>query len=453
MTAGPDNVTRRLKKEAVDIFMAGLSAVEPRAAIRKHCKLTSDLLQVGSQTYDLASYRNIFIIGAGKATAPMAMEVENILGERLSGGVISVKYHHGLNLERVHVIEAGHPVPDQNGITGAVAISKIAESAGENDLVICLISGGGSALMVSPEVGISLQDKQATVEALLNCGASIHEINAVRKHISRIKGGRLARAIYPAGLVALILSDVVGDDLEVIASGPTVGDTSTFSDCLEIIDRYRIRADMPESVIRHLTEGRDGKHPETTNPGASELARVQNLIVGSNMDAIRAASQKAEMLGYHTLILSSMIEGDTTQVARVHAAIAKEIIKTGHPASPPACILSGGETTVQVKGQGLGGRNQEFALAGALEIDRLHSVVILSGGTDGTDGPTDAAGAIADGETLNRASRLNLDPKHYLANNDSFHFFQALDDLLITGPTRTNVMDLRIILATGPMRQ
>ncbi|MBW2593761.1 MAG: glycerate kinase, partial [Deltaproteobacteria bacterium] len=341
---------------------------------------------------------------------------------------------------------AGHPVPDQNGENGALAISAMAESAESDDLIICLISGGGSALMPLPAQGLSLADKQKTTGVLLACGAAIHEINTIRKHLSDIKGGMLARAANPATLVSLILSDVVGDDLDVIASGPCVPDSSTFADCMDIITGYGIEEHLPETVAVHLKAGLSGQIPETPKAGDSAFEKTRNLIIGRNIDAVNAAKSAAKNLGYHTLILSSMIEGETRDVARVHGAIAREVVKTGNPMPPPLCILSGGETTVTIKGRGLGGRNQEFALAAAMDIAGYENITVLSGGTDGTDGPTDAAGAVADGTTIARAGALGLAPHQYLSNNDAYHFFEPLGDLIKTGPTNTNVMDLRIIL-------
>jgi hydroxypyruvate reductase len=435
-----------LKKDARSIFHAGLDAVEPETAIYRSCKREADNLFIGDKTYDLSKYENIYLIGAGKAASPMAFAMETLLDDRLSGGVAVVKYGHFSKSNRIKIIEAGHPVPDENGVKGAESIMQIAIQAGENDLVICLISGGGSALLPFPAPGITLEDKQETIKILLSCGAAINEINSIRKHLSGIKGGRLAQAAYPASFISLLLSDVVGDDLDVIASGPSVPDSSTYQDCMEIITRYGMIKKLPDSVLRHLQNGLAGLVPETPKPQDPVFSKTGNLIIGSNMDAIRSAKIKAQNLGYNTLILSSMIQGETREVARVHAAIAKEIRKTGQPLSPPACILSGGETTVTLSGNGKGGRNQEFALAAAIDIDGHENIVIFSAGTDGTDGPTDAAGAVADSTTITRASGKRLHAFEYLSNNDAYHFFHSINDLVITGPTLTNVMDLRIIL-------
>ena len=435
-----------LRNDAMGIFQAGLRAADPFSAILRHVKFAGQQLQAGEKRYDLTRVSAIYAIGAGKASARMAQAMEQILGGRLSG-VVNVKYGHAVPLKAVKVNEAGHPLPDEAGVRGTREILRLLEHCDERSVVLFLISGGGSALLPCPAEGLTLDDKQRTTQALLDCGATIQEINAVRKHISRVKGGRLAKAAYPATVVSLILSDVVGDSLDSIASGPTVPDSSKFADCLRVIDRYRLHEKLPPAVRSYLQRGAEGELEETPKPNDPIFHRVQNLIVGSNRLALSAAKEKAEELGYRALILSSLIQGDTREAAGVHAAIAKEIVETGNPVPRPACIISGGETTVTIRGGGLGGRNQEFALAAALGIAGSEGIVVLSGGTDGTDGPTDAAGAMADGTTVQRAKDKGLDPQRHLETNDSYHFFRSLDDLLVTGPTFTNVMDLRLVLA------
>ncbi|HZD42302.1 MAG TPA: glycerate kinase [Terriglobales bacterium] len=435
-----------LRRDAISIFHAGLRAADPVKAVRRQVKLAGDRLEVNDRLYDLARFNQIYVTGAGKASARMASAAEQILGDRLSGGVVNVKYGHRVPVKTVKVNEAGHPLPDQAGVRGAQEILGLLRHCDQRSLVFFLVSGGGSALFPCPAAGLTLEDKQQTTQLLLECGASIQEINSVRKHISQVKGGRLARTAYPATVVSLILSDVVGDTLDSIASGPTVPDSTTFADCLRVIERYGIQDRIPPSVGQHLQRGAKGELEETPKPGDPIFRRVQNLIIGSNRLALSAAKEKANELGYHGLILSSMIVGDTIEAAGIHAAIAKEIVETGNPVPRPACIISGGETTVIIRGKGLGGRNQEFALATAAGIGGLEGTVVLSGGTDGTDGPTDAAGAIVDGTTLQRAKDNGMDPQQYLRDNDSYHFFQALDDLFVTGSTFTNVMDLRLVL-------
>lgn len=438
--------TEKRNQAATEIFNAGLNAVEPGAAIRRYCRLNDDIFIVDGKTYDLDLFENILVLGVGKAGASMAKAIEEILTHRITEGLIIVKYDHLEILETIRLKEAGHPVPDQNGFEGAQDLYQLASSADEKTLVICLVSGGGSALMVSPVPGVSLKDKQNTTKVLLSCGATIHEINTIRKHLSSIKGGGLARAVYPATMVSLILSDVVGDNLDSIASGPCVPDSSTFSECLAILAKYSIELKIPLSVVEHIKAGVKGTVPETAKEDQIFFTKTQNVIVGCNFDALLQAKEKADELGYNTLLLSSMIEGITRDVAANHIAIAREIQLHDYPLKKPACILSGGETTVVLKGNGKGGRNQEFVLAAILKSTDIKNITILSAGTDGTDGPTDAAGAYADETTLQRADTLGIEPMGYLEENNSYHFFDKVKSLYKTGPTNTNVMDLRIIL-------
>ena len=431
-------------KQALRIFRAALKAAGPAEAVSRHLRVRGDKLIAGHQRYDLRSFRDIYVIGAGKAGASMAKPVERMLGKRVRAGLINVKYGHAAKLRRIELNESGHPIPDRNGVSGAERIAQMAREAGGDDLVICLISGGASALLPLPAPPVTLEEKQETTRLLLHCGATIHEFNCVRKHISQLKGGQLARLAFPARMLTLILSDVIGDDLDVIGSGPTVPDPSTYADARAVFRKYRIWERLPPSVRERI----DGGAPETPKPGDPIFERVQNLVVGSNRLAVDAAAAEARKLGFHTLVLSTFIEGETRDIARMHSAVAKEIVASGRPVKPPACVISGGETTVTIHGQGLGGRNQEFALAAAIDIAGLKNVALLSGGTDGTDGPTDAAGAIADGTTIARARSLGLDAAEFLNNNDSYHFFEPLGDLIKTGPTGTNVMDVRILLVT-----
>lgn len=436
----------KLREDALAIFRAGLKAVDPAIALRGHVKLQNDSLTVGNRDYDLSSYKGIYVIGAGKASAAMAQPVEELLGERIKSGFINVKYGHTLPLNIIQVNEAGHPVPDEAGLSGTKKIIELLGQTGEKDLVLFLISGGGSALLPYPVQGLTLENLQQATKQLLGAGATIKEINALRKHVSRVKGGRLAKLAYPSTLISLILSDVIGDNLDSIASGPTVPDESTFGDCLNIMEKYDLSDKISPEVLEFLEEGAQNSQEETPKADDPAFERAQNIIIGSNILAVKAAQKKAEELKYNSLILSTLIEGETKDVAKLHAAIAKEILNTGNPLPTPACVISGGETTVTIRGKGLGGRNQEFALAAAIEIDGWDGMVILSGGTDGTDGPTDAAGAIADGTTVSRARALELNAEAHLRENDSYHFFQPLADLIITGPTYTNVMDLRLVV-------
>jgi len=435
-----------LRSSARRIFHFSLKAVDPFYAIKKRVKLVEDNLWVEGVLYRLEDKRRILLIGAGKASASMAQAVEKILGPRIHKGVVVTKHGYVAPLRRIQLLEGGHPLPDKGGMEGTRRILKLISNLDQNDLVICLISGGGSALLVSPSPGISLKDIKELTDQLLRCGADIKEINTIRKHISQVKGGRLAQMAHPAHVVTLILSDVIGSRLDSIASGPTAPDTTTFSDCLKIIKKYKLIDRIPPSILGHLKKGVQGKIEETPKPGSPIFKRVKNLIIGSNSLALEAARQKAEDLGFNTAILSRPVSGDTTRAAVKHASFAKRIQEKGDPVSPPACLISGGETTVKIRGKGLGGRNQEFVLVGATKIAGLENVVMLSAGTDGTDGPTDAAGAICDGKTIKRALRKGLNPKQYLNNNDSYHFFQKLKDLLKTGPTNTNVMDIHLVL-------
>lgn len=398
------------------------------------------------RSFDLKGFEKIILIGAGKASASMAKAAEEILGDRISKGIITTKYGHDVPLKYTETIEAGHPIPDQNGLKGSEKMCGLLKESGPRDLVIFLLSGGGSALLPLPAQGISLEEKQEVTQLLLDCGADIKEINAVRKHISQIKGGCLARFAYPSTVLTFILSDVVGDPLDVIGSGPTVPDTSTFEEAWDTLEKYDLMREIAPSIRNHLLAGKEKKLEETPKPGDKAFEKVSNILIGTNRLALKAAEQEAVSHRFNTLILSSSIVGETREAARFHAAVAREVISSGNPVRKPACIISGGETTVTLRGHGLGGRNQEFALAGALEISGLENVVLLSGGTDGTDGPTDAAGAIVDHTTVHRAWEMGLDSKAHLENNNAYPFFERLGELLITGPTHTNVMDVRIIL-------
>lgn len=435
-----------MRADAVCIFEEAVRAVDPLRAVRRAVSVRGDRLDIQGRSYDLTRYEHVYIVGAGKAGAKMAEAMEEILGGRLTAGVINVKYGHGMALKTVQVNEAGHPVPDEAGVEGTSRIVGLLQATTEKDLVFCLLSGGGSALLPSPAEGLTLEDKQAVTGLLLKCGATIQEINAIRKHLSRIKGGRLTRLAHPSTLVTLVLSDVIGDDLDTIASGPTVPDQSRFRDCVEILEKYALTEKVPLPVRQRLEKGAKGEVEENPQVGDTVFGDTQTVIVGNNLMALEAAQARARELGYHCLILSSSIQGETRDVAEVHASIAREILSTGNPVPRPACVISGGETTVTIRGEGRGGRNQEFALAAAISIGGLEPVVVLSGGTDGTDGPTDAAGAVVDGGTVQRAREKAMEPADFLRRNDAYPFFQRLNDLLVTGPTITNVMDLHVVL-------
>ena len=435
-----------LRADARQIVEAALQAVEPGAAVRRHLLVADDHLDCGGERFDLSGIDRVLVVGAGKASVPMAKKVEEILGDRVTGGHVAVPHGQGETLARVEVHEAGHPIPDAAGVDAGSAVLEAVEEADERTLVVCLISGGGSALLVCPAEGIELSDLSSTTEALMACGADIVQINALRKHLSAVKGGQLARVAAPAAVLTLILSDVVGDPLDVIASGPTVPDHTSFDDCLGIVERYGLGNQLAPNVMARLEAGAAGQVPDTPEVGDPLFERVHNVLVGNNDQAVASAAECAERLGYRPCVLSTRIEGETREAAKVHAAIALEAQRSGRPLEPPACIISGGETTVTIRGSGKGGRNQEFALAAGLELAGSRGILACSVGTDGIDGPTDAAGAWADGGTVERAARAGLDAVAHLENNDAYPFFRALDDLVITGPTDTNVMDLRLFL-------
>jgi len=438
-----------LRKHALQIFQAALKAADPVEAVRRHLRVEDDVLLVDGRKYRLKSFEKIFVVGAGKAGAAMAKAVETLLGKRISGGFINVKDGHTLPLRRIELNEASHPVPDERGVRGAERIAEIVSRAGEKDMVLCLISGGASALMPAPAPGVTLEEKRHTTKLLLNSGASIHEINSVRKHLSLLKGGQLARLASPATVLSLLLSDVIGDDLDVIGSGPAAPDSSTFADARDVLERYGIDGHVPPAVKQRIEDGISGVVEDTPKRGDPIFERTRNVVVGSNRLAVDAAVKRARELNLKPLVLSTFIEGETREIARMHAAVAKEIIASGRPLKPPCCLISGGETTVTIRGEGLGGRNQEFVLAAAVDIAGLRNVVVLSGGTDGTDGPTDAAGAIADGNTIARGEKAGMSASNALSFNDSYHFFEPLGDLVKTGPTNTNVMDIRLVLVAG----
>ncbi|HEY88142.1 MAG TPA: glycerate kinase [Thermoflexia bacterium] len=441
-----------LRDALKEIREAALRAVDPAAAVRRHLQIIEGELHVAGESWSLAALERIWLLSAGKAAAPMAAAAGELLEPYLKAGLVVTKYAHatGATLPaRVQVIEAGHPVPDEAGHRGAAAMLELLAESASRDLVLVLLSGGGSALLPLPVPGVTLPELQATTELLLRSGATIAELNAVRKHLSRLKGGQLARAAAPAPLVALILSDVVGDPLDVIASGPTVPDPTTYADAWAVLGRYDLRSEVPATVSAHLRAGLAGERPETPKPGAALFEQVYNQLIGSNRQAALAAVETARRLGYPTLLLTTFMEGEAREVARVAAALAKGLRRHGDPLKPPACLVWGGETTVTVRGAGKGGRNQELALAAAQALAGWEEIAIMALATDGTDGPTDAAGAVIDGSTVRRARELGLKPQAALDQNDAYPLLAATGDLLRLGPTGTNVNDLLVILV-GP---
>ncbi len=436
----------KLRRDGEAIFAASLAAVEPEHLVRRSLKRRGSELRVGERRFDLTQVDRILVIGAGKGAAAMARGVEKILAGRIDDGVVVVKYGHSVPLETIRIIEAGHPVPDENSLLGARAILDCVREAGKGDLVLCLLSGGGSALIEEFEAGITLADASRATRLLLACGATIAEVNTLRKHISKLKGGHLAARVRPAPLLTLILSDVIGDDLDVIASGPTVPDPTTFADALQLLTRYGLTGKFPRRIVAHLKAGAAGRAAETPKGRGGFFRSVTNEIIGSNRMAVDAAAAQAGRLGYRPLVLTTRLSGEAREVAACLISIAREVQAFDRPVRKPACLIAGGETTVTLRGRGKGGRNQEMALAAAVALEGTRGIVFLSGGTDGTDGPTDAAGGIVDRTTLRRARREGLDPLTSLNNNDAYPFLQRVGGHLVTGPTLTNVMDVICIL-------
>ncbi len=442
------------RAKLIDIYQSALKAADPYGAVMGHLVLTSDVLSAAGTTYDLKGFRRIIVIGAGKGTASMARAVEDILGDRIEQGIIVVKYGHTVPLRKIVQREAAHPLPDEAGLHATADIMELLKKAGEETLVICLLSGGASSLLVAPVEGITLNDKRVMTDLLLSAGADIQELNSVRKHLSAVKGGRLAEIAYPATIMSVILSDVIGDRLDVIASGPTVPDSTGFRDALNVIHRYSLERKIPNGVFSLLHLGVTGVIRDTPKEGAVFFKKASNIIVGSIRQSIEAARVRAADLGFEPRLLTPELQGEAREAARFLAQTAfsvQERMKAGER----RCLLSGGETTVTIRGKGKGGRNQELALAFALEIGGREGISLLSAGTDGTDGPTDAAGAVVDGTTAAKALQQGMNPGEYLANNDSYTFFRKLDELtgeqthLMTGPTGTNVMDLQIVFVEG----
>jgi hydroxypyruvate reductase len=440
-------------KEAVArVLTAALHAVEPSAAVSRYVQQKEGSLLINGQPYNVNDYQHIYVVGAGKAGFPMASSIAQILGERLTGGIVIVK--EGYENRRDHqgqsgieLIEAGHPIPDERGARATRNIIQLLKKVSQDDLVICLISGGGSALTPALVDDITLDDLQTLTSLLLASGANIIEINTLRKHINRIKGGQLVRLAAPAKLVTLILSDVVGNPLEVIASGPTVPDRTTYRDAYAVLQRYDLHNQVPASVITHLQKGLRGEVPDTPKPGDPIFENVQNVIIGSNIQAVEEAIGQAGKEGFNTLLLTTYLEGEARQAGRFLAGIIRQVHHNGHPIPRPTCIVAGGETTVTLRGEGMGGRNQEVALGAVNDLAGIPDIAMITLATDGGDGPTDAAGAVITGETWERARELGLDPANYLARNDAYAFFDSLGDLLKTGPTNTNVNDLTFLFA------
>jgi hydroxypyruvate reductase len=444
-------MTEEQREQALELVRAALLAVDPAAAVRRQLGLRGERLLVGGrQVADLSRVERVLVLGGGKAAVPMAAACEALLGERVSDGLVITKHGHraGELPGRIRVLEAGHPLPDAAGVQATGRMLALLSGLTDRDLVLCLISGGGSALMTLPAPGVTLEHLERVNHLLLGAGAPIEAVNAVRKHLSQLKGGRLAALASPARVVSLILSDVVGNPLDVIASGPTAPDGSTFAEALSVLERFGLSDRVPGPVLTHLRAGAAGQQHETLKPGDARLERVHNHIVGSNEQAAEAAAARARELGFSALVLSTHVQGEAREVARVYAAILRDLALCGRPLPRPACVVAGGETTVTLRRRdGRGGRNQELALAAALDLQGLQDVALVALATDGTDGPTDAGGALADGTTAARARALGLDLREHLDRNDAYPLLRALGDLLLLGPTGTNVNDLTLLLA------
>ena len=441
------SLDRKARELAINALNASLEAVDPKAIIHSQVKVKDNTLKIGNLSFNLDKFKNIFVVGGGKASGCMAEALEELLGERIKEGIINVPYACPPSQTRkIKLHHASHPIPDISGVKGASQMLYLVSQAEENDLIICLLSGGGSSLMPQPCSGVSLQDKRKVTDALLKSGATINEINTVRKHISGFKGGWLAKRAYPATVVNLILSDVVGDPLDSIASGPTVPDPTTFHDAIEILKIYRLWDKVPSSVKKVLSNGQKGLVLETPKPSDKVFTKVQNVVVGNNRTASLAAYSNFKKAGLNALLLSSCLEGQARDVGTMLASIATEIAVCRNPVPKPAGMVAGGETTVTVVGKGKGGRNQEIVLGATLKMGATDGVVVASISTDGVDGPTDVAGAIADGKTLLRSKELGLNPRRFLEENDSYSFFSKLNDVILTGSTGTNVNDVSVIV-------
>lgn len=433
-----------INEHLIDIFYSGLEVVEPYNCVNLHLNRIRDRYQEGH-------FKKMLLISFGKAAYPMSKAVVDNMGDLLDSGILITKYGHtnrsdeisSNSWNKIEIFEAGHPIPDENGLIATQRVIELLKGAGEDCMVLSLISGGGSALLVSPYEPLKLDDKQKLTELLLKSGADIHELNTVRKHISKVKGGRLAEITYPANILSLILSDVIGDKLDVIASGPTTYDETTYGDAIDILNKYNLMDKLPETVIKILKSGKAGLIPETPKKGDQIFKNVENIIIGSSNTLIENSKRRSEILGFSTKVVTTRLTGEARDAGKWLGRIVKEEISKK---SKNLVLISGGETTVRVNGNGVGGRNMELALSFAMEIEGLKGVSLLSAGTDGTDGPTDAAGAIVNGETIKIAREKGINPEEHLNNNDSYNFFKKTGELFITGPTGTNVMDIQIIM-------
>ncbi|MFZ6027483.1 MAG: glycerate kinase type-2 family protein [Chloroflexota bacterium] len=433
--------------DVASVLAAAIQAVDPYAAVQKNLERTQASLRIGQATYDQKRVHLRKVVGAGKASPAMLQAALDVIGDQLEGGCVIAKHFDAENLQTglVPVLKGSHPIPDEQSVRATRRLLSTLQGSRPDDLILCLLSGGGSALMTAPLPGITLADMQSITAKLLTCGATIQEINTLRKHLDAAKGGRLAHLAYPASMACLILSDVVGNPLDIIASGPTVPDRSTYADCWEIVTRYALERQIPASIVAVLQAGVAGEIAETPKPGDPTLARTSNTLVGSNRQAALAGLAQAQALGYHTLLLTTYLQGEARLAGQFIGAIARQVAESGEPVARPACIAIGGETTVSVHGAGRGGRNQELALGSVDHLAGIAGCLLVTFASDGEDGPTDAAGALVSGETRQQARTQGLEPDGFLQENDSYNFFQAMGDLLTPGPTGTNVNDLAFL--------
>ena len=439
----PDNNVRTMLKQ---LLLAGLDAADPESAIRRAVRIKNKRLRVGAREYDLTGFSRIVGIGAGKASGAMAAALERQFGSWLEGGLVGVNDGQTRKTKKIRLLEARHPVPDHRSEKVARKMVRLLESLTNRDLVLMVLSGGASSLLAAPATGLTLREKQHTTRLLLRSGATIQEINAVRKHVSGIKGGRLAKTTT-ATVITLVLSDVLGDDPATIGSGPMAPDPSTFSDAKKVLDKFKIWNRVPPAVRRHVNRGIQGRIPETPKPGEGLFSRIQHHVIGNNHHAIERMAERAKTLGLRPLILTTTLSGEARDIGTLFGNLARGIRVSGNPVRPPACLLAGGELTVTVKGKGTGGRAQEFALAAAPALEGLPQVFVVGVGSDGTDGPTEAAGAIVDGGTISRAKAKGMRHEAALQEHDSYRFFHRAGGHVVTGPTGTNVNDFYMILA------
>lgn len=436
-----NTLVKNLRNHLDRIISSAIASVTPKTIISRKVKLHDDFLVVGSRKFDLKNVENIFVVGAGKASAFMAFEIEKILGDRVTGGAVSTKYGHSAESKRIKILEAGHPLLDTNTLKATSQILEISNRANENDLVICLISGGGSSLLEKLPDQISLTDLQKVNRHLLECGAAINEINTIRKKLSLVKGGKLLRSIYPASCLSLIISDVIGDRIDMIASGPTCLEKLSADESLNIIAKYNLTDRLPKNVLEYLNQAEDSIKT------MSDFASCENIILAANRDAIEAARQQASSFGYNIYVINEPLTGEARVRGKELAKLVFEIYDANIPVQRPACVIAGGETTVTIRGKGTGGRNQELTLAALIEMKNFaRPFLIASFGTDGTDGPTDAAGGVIDQNTWRGTIKQNLNPLQSLSNNDSYNLLSKVNGLIKTGPTGTNVADILLCL-------